>query len=84
MGRLCHDPNGRFRGFTTTSIDGNGRFKLRLDPPGQGRAEDALDIALQAGAALITRGGERLQPADIGVGAEVVTEGILIEDELLA
>lgn len=74
----------RFSGFTTTSIDGNGRFNLRLDPPGQGPAEEALDIALQAGAALITRKGERLQPADIGVGAEVVTEGILIEDELLA
>lgn len=35
----------RFSGFMTTSIEGNGWFKLRLDPPGQGLAEDALDIA---------------------------------------
>jgi hypothetical protein len=74
----------RYSGFTTTSIDGNRRFNLRLDPPVQGLTEDTLDIALQAGAALITREGVPLQPADIAVGAEVITEGILIEDELRA
>jgi hypothetical protein len=74
----------RYSGFTTTSIDGSGRFNLLLDPPGQGLAEETLDIALQAGAALITREGERLQPTEIGVGAEVITEGILIDDELRA
>jgi len=74
----------RYSGFTTTSIDGNGRFNLRLDPSGQGLAEGTLDIALQGGAALITREGERLQPTEIGVGAEVITEGILIGDELRA
>ena len=67
----------RFSGFTTTSIDGNGRFNLLLDPPGQGLAEETLDVALQAGSALITREGEHLQPTEIGVGAEVITEGIL-------
>ena len=74
----------RYSGFTTTSIDATGRFNLRLDPPGQGLAEGTLDIALQGGAALITREGERLQPTEIGVGAEVITEGILIDDELRA
>jgi hypothetical protein len=74
----------RYSGFTTTSIDGSGRFNLRLDPPEQGLTEETLDIALQAGAALITREGKRLQPTEIGVGAEVITEGILIEDELRA
>lgn len=67
----------RYSGFTTTSIDGNGRFNLLLDPPGQGLAEETLDVALQAGSALITREGERLQSTEIGVGAEVITEGIL-------
>jgi hypothetical protein len=74
----------RYSGFTTISIDATGRFNLRLDPPGQGLAEGTLDIALQGGAALITREGERLQPTEIGVGAEVITEGILIDDELRA
>lgn len=67
----------RYSGFTNTSIDGSGRFNLLLDPPGQGLAEDTLDVALQTGAALITREGERLLAGDIGVGAEVISEGIL-------
>lgn len=74
----------RYSGFTTTSIDHDGRFNLRLDPRVQGLAEETLDIALQGGAALITREGEPLQPIEIGMDAEVITEGILTKDELLA
>lgn len=66
----------RLSGFTDSAIGSDGLFNLLLDP-GQGIADELLTVALQPGAALITREGERLDPASVGVGAEVHAEGVL-------